>query len=254
MMGPMPKKLILGLVALVVVAGVAFAALWYFVIDDDGPEKATSGCDPAPCEESSFTEPGGTDGTDGAGAGAFDGSWTIDAAQSTASLAITETIGGVADHTAQGELTGVSGTVEVAGTEVTDADVTVDMTTLEFTDAPPGFDVANRARAMEQQGLETSTFPDATFVLSSPISLPADAGSGETVQGEATGDLTLHGVSRPVTFSVDVTADGDTFRVTPTEFVPIALADFDITVDAPGFVADISDEGTFDFLLVLTKG
>ncbi len=242
----MVKKLILGLAVVVVVAAAA-GALWYFVLSDDEPEKATSGCDPAPCEESAFTEPEAGD------AGAFDGSWTVDGAQSTASLAITETIGGLADHTAQGELTGVTGTVEVAGTQVTDASIAVDMTTLEFTDSPPGFDVANRANAMQNQGLEISAFPEATFVLSAPIELPAEVGSGETVQSEATGDLTLHGVAQPVSFSIDITADGETFRVTPTEFVPVVLADFGISVNAPGFVADIADEGSFDFLLVLQK-
>jgi polyisoprenoid-binding protein YceI len=237
-MVPMAKKLILGLVVLVVVV-VAAGAVWYFVLDDDEPEKATVGCDPEPCAAST--------------AETLDGTWDVVAADSTASLAITETIGGVADHTAQGELTGVAGTVTVTGDQVTDAEVTVDMTTLEFTDAPPGFDVANRANAMREQGLETDAFPEATFVLSAPIDLPADVEGGTTVQATATGDLTLHGVSKPVTFAIDVVASGDTFQITPSEFVPVVLADFGISVDAPGFVADISDEGSFDFELVLQQ-
>lgn len=232
----MIKKLI-GVVGVVVLVLVG-VFVWYFFIRDDSVEKDTVGCDPEPCEESTVES--------------VDGTWAIVGEESDTSLVITETIGGLADHQVEGN-TDVSGTVVVSGSEVTDANFTADMTTLEFTDAPPGFDVANRARAMERTGLETGEFPEATFVLSEPIPLPDDVTSGEKVTVSATGDLTLHGVTKPVTFDVDILATGDTMQVTPTEFVPIVLADHDMTIDAPGFVADIADEGSFDFDIVLQQ-
>ncbi|HEX7132956.1 MAG TPA: YceI family protein [Iamia sp.] len=232
----MIKKL-LGLVVVVALVVVGFG-VWYFVIRDDSVEKATAECDPAPCEESTVDS--------------VDGAWSVVPADSETTIAITETIGGIADHQVEGH-TAVEGTVQVADSSVTEASFTADMTTLEFTDAPPGFNVANRANAMKGTGLETDTFPEATFALTAPIDLGDDLTSGETTTAEATGDLTLHGVTQSITFPVDVAADGDTFRVTPSEFIPIVLADYDMSVEAPGFVADIAAEGSFDFLLVLQQ-
>jgi polyisoprenoid-binding protein YceI len=233
----MIKKLIgvVGVLVLVVVG----IGVWYFVIRDDSVEKDTVGCDPEPCEASTVDS--------------IDGTWTVVPAESNTSLVITETIGGVADHEVEGN-TAIDGTVEIAEGSVTTAELTADMTTLEFTDAPPGFDVSNRANAMQDQGLEISAFPEATFVLTSPIDLPESATSGDEVTAEASGDLTLHGVTKPITFEVTIKAVGDTVQVTPSEFVPIVLADYEMTVQAPGFVADIGDEGSFDFFLVLEQG
>jgi len=232
----MVKKL-LGLVAVVVLVLIG-AGVWYFVIRDDSVEKATTECDPSPCQESTVES--------------VDGSWAVVPADSQTTIAITETIGGIADHEVEGH-TAVDGTLEIAASSVAEATFTADMTTLEFTDAPPGFNVANRANAMKTTGLETETFPQATFTLTSPIELGDDVTSGEAGTAEATGDLTLHGVTKPITFEIEIAADGDTFRVTPSEFIPIVLADYDMAVQAPGFVADIAAEGSFDFLLVFAQ-
>ena len=229
------KKL---LAAVAVVALVAVGVgVWWFVIRDDSVEKKTSECDPEPCAEATVDS--------------FDGAWGVVAGESQGTLVITEQIGGLVDHQAQGSTGDLTGTVEVADDAVTAASLTIDLAALEFTDDPGGFDVANRANAMRTQGLQTDQFPDATFVLTAPIPLEGDLAGGDTVTADATGDLTLHGVTRSITFAVDVTADGDRVRVSPTEFVPIALADYEMTVNGPPFVADISDEGSFDFLLVL---
>lgn len=232
----MIKKLLLAVgVVVVVLIG---AGVYFLVIKDDSVEKDTVGCDPAPCEASTVDS--------------IDGSWTVVADESDTSLVITETIGGVADHQVEGN-TAVDGTVTIADSSVTEATFTADMTTLEFTDAPPGFDVANRARAMENTGLDTGEFPEATFTLTAPIELGDDVGSGEETTAEAAGDLTLHGVTKPITFEVTVVADGERFKVTPTEFIPIVLEDYGMSVQAPGFVADVGDEGSFDFVLTLEQ-
>lgn len=232
------KKVITTVLALLVVLVVG-AGIWYFVIRDDTPEKRTADCPPEGCEAST--------------AETIDGTWDVVADGSEAGLAITETLGSLIDHTAEGVVEGVTGTVEVLDDRVTDAEITVDLTTLRFTDTPEGFNAGNRAGAMERTGLETGQFPEATFVLSEPIDLPDDVTSGETTTATATGDLTLHGQTQSITFDVDITADGERFTITPTEFIPVVLADHGITVDAPGFVADIADEGTFDFVLILEQ-
>jgi polyisoprenoid-binding protein YceI len=50
-----------------------------------------------------------------------------------------------------------------------------------------------------QSALETSTYPTATFVLTSPVDLGAAAASGEAVTVQATGEPTIHGVTTTVT-------------------------------------------------------
>lgn len=235
----MGKKLLVGAAVLAVI--VVGAGVWYFVIRDDSVEKATAECDPAPCEASTVET--------------LDGTWQVVPGESRGTIVITEEIGGVVDHQAEGRTGEVTGSVTVAGDEVTEGGFTVDLTTLEFTDDPGGgINVTNRANAMRTQGLETDEFPEASFALTEPITLSGDLASDATVTAEATGDLTIHGVTRPVTFEVQAVADGDRVRVTPTDFVPVALADFDMAVDGPPFVASVSDEGSFDFLLVLEQG
>lgn len=233
----MAKKLmlVLGIVVLVVIG----AGVYWFAIRDDSVEKQTTGCDPEPCETTLDT---------------IDGTWAVVPADSTGTLVITEELGSIVDHQAEGRTGDITGTFEVAGDQVTAADLTIDLTGLEFVDQPGGgFDVANRANAMGNTGLETSQFPEATFVLTEPLTLDGDLIAGETATAEATGDLTLHGVTRPISFTVEATADGDRVRVSPTEFVPIVLADHEITVEAPPMVASIADAGSFDFLLVLER-
>lgn len=234
----MGKRLLVGAgVLAVVVLGVG---VWWFVLRDDSVEKATVECDPAPCEASTVES--------------LDGTWQVVPGESRGTIVITEEIAGVVDHQAEGRTGEVTGSVTVAGDEVTGGSFTVDLTALEFTDDPGGgINVANRANAMRTQGLETDEFPEATFALTAPIALGGDVASGETVTAEATGDLTIHGVTRSVTFEVQAVADGDRVRVTPSDFVPVALADFDMSVDGPPFVAAVSDEGSFDFLLVLEQ-
>ena len=49
-----------------------------------------------------------------------------------------------------------------------------------------------------RQGLETDTYPTATFVLAEPIELDAAPAEGQAIAATAVGDLTLHGVTQRV--------------------------------------------------------
>jgi polyisoprenoid-binding protein YceI len=234
----MIKKLIGGAVVLVVVAG---AALWWFVLRDDAPEELGVGTG------SRSEEPTGT------APASFDGEWTSTAGGDTrAGFRIEEDFaGGVVGHTAVGRSSEVTGSITIAGTQVTEGSFTVDMTALEFTDDPPSGNVTSRAGAMETQGLETAEFPEGTFTLTAPIDLGAIPAEGETVTVEATGDLTLHGVTREITFSIDALVAGASIEVATTDPVPIVLADYEIEEPSAPFVASVADEGSFEFLLVL---
>ncbi|NLV56748.1 MAG: YceI family protein [Acidimicrobiales bacterium] len=233
----MARKLLLTLA--VVVLAVIGAGVYWFVIRDDSVEKKTTDCDPEPCEVTLDS---------------VDGTWSVVPAESEGTLVITEEIGSVLDHQAEGRTGDITGTLEVDGDTVTAADLAIDLTGLEFVDQPGGgFDVANRANAMGNTGLQTSQFPEATFTLTEPLVLDGDLTEGDTATADATGDLTLHGVTRSITFPVEATADGEQVRVSPADFIPIVLADHDITVQTPPMVARVADEGGFDFLLVLER-
>ena len=70
--------------------------------------------------------------------------------------------------------------------------------------------------------MDTESFPTATFTLTAPIelgSVPADA---TPVTATATGDLTLRGVTNPVTLEVQAQKNGDTIQssAAPTSSSP----------------------------------
>lgn len=236
----MRNKVLGVVVVLVVLAG---AGIYWFVIRDDAPAELSID---TPTEGS--TEPGG------AALDSYDGTWGVRLGEpTTAGFRIEEEFAGSISHTAVGRSPDVEGTLTVAGSEVPEGSFTVDLTSLEFTDDPPTGSVGNRAGAMQDRGLETNQFPEATFALTQPIDLGETPTDGFSTTTEATGDLTIHGVTNEVTFSVDARVEGDTIRVASTEPVPVALADHDMEVAAPPFIASISDEGSFEFLLVLQQ-
>ena len=237
----MLKKLAIAAVAVLVVVGGAF---WWFVLRDDAPEELS-------------LEGRSTDTTEAAtpAPDTYDGTWTVQTGgETTAGLRIDESFAsGLADHTAVGRSDDVSGSFTVDGSTVSEGSFTVDLTTLTFTD-DPGRSVAGRANAMKTRGLETEQFPEATFEITSPVDLGAAPADGETVTATVTGDLTLHGVTNEVTFDVEAEVAGGTITVVTADPVPVVLADYDIDKPTGGPIAEISDEGSFEFLVVLTQG
>jgi polyisoprenoid-binding protein YceI len=232
-------KKIIGLVVVVVLA--AGAGLWWFVLRDDAPEELSvdgSGSSTQPADEALAS---------------LDGTWTVQVGDdTTAGFRIEESFaGGLADHTAVGRSDQVTGSIVVDGNQVSEGSFNVDLTAIEFTD-DPGLPVANRVRAMEDRGLETSKFPDATFEITEPATFEGDPLGGETVTAEVTGNLTLHGVTNTVTFAVEAKVDGATLRIATADPVPVVLADYDMTPPSGGPIAEVSEEGSFEFLVVLT--
>ncbi len=239
----MGKKIIVGIVVAVVVLGAG--AFWYLQRDDAPDELSVDG--------GSSSEQTGTTAGDGAALESLDGTWVVTTGgDTTAGFRIQESFaGGLADHTAVGRSDAVTGSIAVAGDQVTEGSFTVDLTALEFTD-DPGLSVTNRANAMRNRGLETATFPDATFEMTGPVTFDGDPLGGETVTAEVTGNLTLHGETQEVTFTAEAKVDGDTLRIATAEPVPVLLADYGITPPTGGPIADVSDEGSFEFLVVLS--
>lgn len=193
---------------------------------------------PAPLALSSPSS-AGTDGADPAGgASTADGVWTVGDG-SVAGYRIDETIFGQS-NVAAGRTSGIIGSITIAGSEVTKASFTADMTSITS-------DESRRDDQFNGRIMEVETFPTATFELTKPIdvgSIPADGGRGSY---RATGKLTLHGVTRTVSFTVQAERSGGTFEV--VGHIPVTFADYGIGNPSFGPVTT-EDHGILEFQLL----
>jgi polyisoprenoid-binding protein YceI len=196
-------------------------------------------------------------GADAAGAGAatdaLDGRWEVVAGDDTlAGLRIDEErAGGLSTHTAVGRTGEVTGSLEVEGDEVRSGSFAVDLASLEFTD-DPGLPVAERSTYLRSRALETDRFPEAVFTIDAPVPLP-DLASGTAREVPVEGTLELHGVEQPMTLLVDVRRTGDDVVLGTTEPVVVRLSDHDIEAPSIPGVATVTDEGSFEFVVVLRR-
>ena len=74
--------------------------------------------------------------------------------------------------------------------------------------------------------MDTSTFPTSTFKLTEPIELGSVPADGTQVTASATGELTLRGTTKAVTFDVQAAKDGSTIKVVGQ--IPIVFDDWGI--------------------------
>jgi polyisoprenoid-binding protein YceI len=109
--------------------------------------------------------------------------------------------------------------MEIEGSSITAVSVTVDMTTLVSDDD-------RRDNQLRMRGPETDAFPTATFELTEPIEVAQTPAAGETFRADATGDLTIHGVTREVTVPIEGRWTGDRIEVAVS--FDVALTDYGI--------------------------
>jgi polyisoprenoid-binding protein YceI len=225
-------------VGLVIAAIVAATLGWRFLGGEEPTEVALSSPGPV------------TAGSVAPGEG-FDGAWAVDpeatTADGVASFAgyrIEEELGGIGANTAVGRTGDVTGSMTIAGTQVTALDVTVDMTTLASDDDRRDGQLAGR-------GLETDAFPTATFTLTEPIEVGAEPEVGEVIEATATGDLTLHGVTEQVEVPIQARWNGAQIEVVAS--FEVALADHDIEPPVGFLVLSIADTGTVELQLLFTQ-
>ncbi len=228
-------------------AAVAAATSTSAATDTTGAATTTSSApETTVAEETTTTATAETEG--------IDGTWVVDtsigtfdfesATGSFVGFRIRETLGqGIGETEAVGRTGDVSGTLAIAGTEVTSVDVEADLSTL----------TSNQSRRDDrvQDALNTGEFPTATFTLTEPIELPAGAADGEAVAGVANGDLTVSGVTQPVAFDVQAQlVDGIIVVVASTE---ITFADYGVAVPSAGIVLSVDDFGIVEMQLLFTR-
>jgi polyisoprenoid-binding protein YceI len=139
-------------------------------------------------------------------------------------------------------------TLETNGstTTLTAATLTVDTTSIAS-------DESRRDNRMRSEGLQTDTYPTATFTLTQPVEVPAAALTGTASDVTLTGDLELHGVTKSVQIPAQAQLVGGVVQVAGSLTFP--LSDFAIVApNIGGFIVSIADEGTLEFLVSFAKG
>ena len=230
--------------AFVLVLALAGFGIWYFVFRDDSPpgvniERASESLD---SRESGKAQP----------ASAVDGTWTVDRsigtfADFTSSFAgyrVQEELASVGAKTAVGRTPDVDGSFTIDGKKIPKAEFTVDMSTLKS-------DEDLRDGAIRGQAIETSRFPTATFTLTKPIALDQIPAEGKKISVDATGDLTLHGVTKEVTIPLAAQRTANVIALTGQLDIP--FADFQIAQPTSFAVLSIEDHGILEIQLFLTR-
>jgi polyisoprenoid-binding protein YceI len=150
---------------------------------------------------------------------------------------------------AVGRTSAVTGTLTLAGSasvdSVTAADFTVDVSKLTS-------DQSRRDQRIHSQGLQSDRYPTATFKLTAPIALTTDAASGQTVHVSATGDLTIHGVTKSVTIPIDARLSGSKIELVGSITFP--FSQFGMTPPSIGGFVTVQNNATMEFQLLLAQG
>jgi polyisoprenoid-binding protein YceI len=231
----MQKSARIALIASVLVVALGALGFWWFVLRDDAPERASL---PVRTED---TAPSADDG----GPDTIDGTWAVVPGEEVfAGYRIQELFGGeTVKKTAVGRTPGVSGSMTVSGTTIEAVTVTADLTRLES-------DSDRRDGTQQTGGLEIQQFPEATFTLTEPLDLGTVPEPGTPVEVTATGELTLHGVTRPVQLNLQANWSGSVIDVAGG--TQIVLADYAIEPPDTAFVS-VDDVGEFEVQLAFER-
>ena len=174
------------------------------------------------------------------------GSWVLSTqGVSFVGYRIGEELANIGTTTAVGRTGDIVASLEFDGAAITSVVIEADLRTLES-------DQSFRDGALRTRGIETDTYPFATFILAEPIPIEAlPIGEEETLSVTVQGSLDLHGVTNAVSIALEGRyVDGLVIVVGSTE---IALADYDIEPPTGFRVLSIDDIGIMEFQLVLER-
>lgn len=232
----------------IVLIGGALAAVLVAVVvglvlsRDSGPDELVLG------ERASTTVAAdGADGSADAGDGegpsnpdSVEGVWTISADSLAGYRVVEDLVGGLKDFEAVGRTSEIDGSMTIEGTTATAAEFNVDVASITSDDGRRDGRFAGRI-------MNSDEFPTATFLLSAPIDFGEEGLNGDSVTVNAEGELTLRGVTNPVTFPITARLVGD--EIETTGQIPVLFSDYGI--DNPSNPAvSVRDEGKVEFSIV----
>jgi len=248
--------LLAGGVLVVAVVAVVAVYLGGSAPDAVGIDEAVDqvGSDDTPSSGDGSATDGDVD-PDGAATGDADlaGTWTVDPSIGTFSVTestgtfvgfrVDEVLSNAGEVEAIGRTPAVTGSLTLDGTTLTEAGFEADMTQLVS-------DRSQRDNRM-RESLDTTGHPTATFALTEPVDLGAQPTEGEVVDVEAVGELTVAGVTQPVTVPLQAAVTEDVLVVTGS--FPVTFADFGVTAPSAPIVVSVEDRGTVELQLFLTR-
>jgi polyisoprenoid-binding protein YceI len=166
------------------------------------------------------------------------GSWKVGSG-SEVGYRVQEVLAGQS-HTAVGRSSSVTGQLTIAGTTVQAASFSVKMSTIHT-------DSAQRDSQFDGRIMDVASYPTGTFTLAKPVSLTPLPAVGTVTTYAATGNLTLHGQTRSVTFPLKAerTASGISIQGS----IPVLFSKWGIPNPSfTGFVTT-QNNGILEFLL-----
>jgi polyisoprenoid-binding protein YceI len=171
----------------------------------------------------------------------LNGTWNI-AKGSVVGYRVSEVLLGQ-NSTAVGRTSKVWGSLVVGGTAITKATFTVNMASVVS-------DQSQRNAQFDGRIMDVSRYPTATFTLTTPIELGSVPKQGATSKSSATGQLTMRGVTKTITFNVSIerTASG----LAALAEIPILFSTRNIANPSIGGFVTTSDHGTLEVLLTST--
>jgi polyisoprenoid-binding protein YceI len=229
---------LVGGLAVIVVAAVAGPFIYIHFIEGSAPAPFRLRPSASASGSGATTQPASTSDN----AGALPGTWAIGSG-SQVGYRVQEVLFGQ-QHTAVGRTGEVTGHLTIAGTSVTAASFTAQMDTVRS-------DASQRDAQFDGRIMDTATYPTGTFALTSPISLAPVPAAGVVKSYTAHGNLTLHGTTRPVTFTLS--AERTTSGIQVTGSIPVLFASWHIPNPSFGGVVTTQDHGLLEFLLTLHR-
>ena len=182
-----------------------------------------------------------------ASSGSVAGTWTTGSG-SVVGYRVNEVLLGQ-NATAVGRTTSVTGHLTIQGTTATAASFSVPMDTIRS-------DKSQRDAQFDGRIMDVSQYPTGTFALTSPIDLAPLPSAGAVRSYTAHGQLTLHGTTRTVTFTLtaerSVSATGGS-QIKVAGDIPVLFSDYNI--QNPSFAGFVTtqDHGLLEFLLVFSR-
>jgi polyisoprenoid-binding protein YceI len=232
------RWLITGIIVLVVLA---VAGPFVYIHFFDGSTPAALSLSPG----SSATGSGSasaTPETTTAATGTVAGSWTVSSG-SVVGYRVNEVLLGQ-KATAVGRSKSVTGHLTISGTTVTAGSFSVPMSTVHS-------DKSQRDAQFDGRIMDVAKYPTGTFTLTRPIDLAPLPAAGVVKSYTARGNLTLHGITRAVTFTL--TAERKGAQIEVAGHIPVLFADYGIANPSfAGFVTT-QDHGLLEFLLVFDR-